>query len=307
MATTTKKPEAKTLSEIVSAAGKQAFRGGTAGAAAMTINVCSLMWMRTTVNYQYRFGTGTFESMKILFKEGGIPRFYRGIGFALVQGPWSRFGDTAANTGALALMDSFDSTKDISSGYKTFAASVCAASFRCISTPLDTCKTMMQVEGKTGLQKLKTKFKGAGGFPRGVPVLWYGALGSAGATFVGHYPWFATYNLLQENLPKNGYVSEKWTYGEMLNKLVRNAIIGFCASAVSDSCSNSIRVIKVYKQTNEAVISYPTAFKQVVAKDGILGLMGRGLGTKIASNGVQGMLFAVLWKLIDDKFKALFN
>ena len=59
---------------------------------------------------------------------------------------------------------------------------------------------MMQVEGKTGLQKLKTKFKGAGGFPRGVPVLWYGALGSAGATFVGHYPWFATYNLLQARI-----------------------------------------------------------------------------------------------------------
>ena len=30
---------------------------------------------------------------------GGIPRFYRGLLPALVQGPLSRFGDTAANTG----------------------------------------------------------------------------------------------------------------------------------------------------------------------------------------------------------------
>lgn len=84
-------------------------------------------------------------------------------------------------------------------------------------------------------------------------------------------------------------------------------LTGFCASAVSDSCSNSIRVLKVYKQTKAEPVSYPQAFREVVAKDGILGLMGRGLGTKIASNGVQGMLFAVLWKLIDDKFKKLFN
>ena len=29
----------------------------------------------------------------------GIPRFYRGLVPALLQGPLSRFGDTAANTG----------------------------------------------------------------------------------------------------------------------------------------------------------------------------------------------------------------
>jgi len=245
--------------------------------------------------------------MRILWGEGGVPRFYRGLGFALIQGPWSRFGDTAANTGALAVMDGLESTRDLSTGTKTFAASIAAASFRCISTPIDTCKTIMQVEGKGGLAKLGSKFTAAGGFPRGVPVLWYGAMGSAAATFVGHYPWFATYNVLQANLPNAGYVPGEWKRAELLNKLVRNAIIGFCASAVSDSISNSIRVIKTYKQTHSEVISYPTAVKQVVAKDGVLGLMGRGLSTKIASNGVQGMLFAVLWKLIDDKFKAMFK
>ena len=34
-----------------------------------------------------------------------------GVVPALVQGPMSRFGDTAANTGVLALLESYDSTK----------------------------------------------------------------------------------------------------------------------------------------------------------------------------------------------------
>ena len=162
-----------------------------------------VMLLKTTINYQYRFGTGTVETLNILYKEGGIPRFYRGLGFALIQGPWSRFGDAAANTGALAFMDSFDSTKNLNPGIKTLLASFCAASFRMISTPIDTCKTIMQVEGREGLTKLGTKFKNAGGVPKGLPVLWYGAVGSATATFVGHYPWFATYNILQSMVPKS--------------------------------------------------------------------------------------------------------
>lgn len=206
----------------------------------------------------------------------------------------------------MELLNSFDSTKDMNPGSKTLVASVCASSFRVMSTPLDTCKTIMQVEGREGLTKLGQKFRTAGGFPRGLPVLWYGALGSATATFVGHYPWFATYNMLQLYLPHRGFVPESTPHAELVDKLVRNAITGFCASAVSDTCSNSIRVMKVYKQTHQQQISYVQAFQDVVAKDGILGLMGRGLGTKIASNGVQGMLFAVLWKMIDDKFRALF-
>jgi hypothetical protein len=32
-----------------------------------------------------------------------------------------------------------------------------------------------------------------------------------------------------------------------------------------------------------------------------LGLFGRGLQTKIIANGMQGLMFSVLWKLIDEK------
>lgn len=40
------------------------------------------------------------EALRHLYKEGGVVRFYRGLGPALLQGPLSRFGDTAANAGA---------------------------------------------------------------------------------------------------------------------------------------------------------------------------------------------------------------
>lgn len=97
----------KPLGEVLKEAAWKASGGGIAGAGAMAVNVCALMWMRTTVNFQYRYGMGTFEAMRHLYNDGGrglggIRRFYQGIGPALFQGPLSRFGDTAANAGSEA-------------------------------------------------------------------------------------------------------------------------------------------------------------------------------------------------------------
>ena len=55
-----------------------------------------------------------------------------------------------------------------------------------------------------------------------------------GATWLGHYPWFVTYNQLNATVPD--------TYTGAA-KLMRNAGIGFCSSFVSDCVSNGIRVI----------------------------------------------------------------
>ena len=131
--------------EVLNKAAASAMRGGTAGACAMGANVACLMWMRTTVNYQYRNGTSFPVALRTLYADGGIPRFYRGVAPALIQGPMSRFGDTAANTGVLTLLDSMDATKDMSVGIKTVAASTAAALFRIFLMPVDTVKTTMQV------------------------------------------------------------------------------------------------------------------------------------------------------------------
>jgi hypothetical protein len=85
-----------------------------------------------------------------------------------------------------------------------------------------------------------------------------------------------------------------------MKKLGRRAFMGFGASAVSDVSSNSIRVLKVYKQTNANVnLTYGEAAKEIIAKDGIAGLFGRGLTTKLISNGIQGAMFSVLWKTLE--------
>ena len=49
-------------------------------------------------------------------------------------------------------------------------------------------------------------------------------------------------------------------------------------------------------------MSYPQVVRSVVARDGLLGLFGRGLKTKIISNGMQGLLFSVLWRLGQDAY-----
>jgi len=39
-----------------------------------------------------------------------------------------------------------------------------------------------------------------------------------------------------------------------------------------------------------------------MATDGLKGLFGRGLKTRIIANGLQGLLFSVLWKLFLDLY-----
>jgi len=272
---------------ILEKSKKRALGSGGAGATAMVFQVCTLMWMRTTMNYQYRYGTTTSVAMKTLWKQGGVRRFYRGLTPALLQGPMSRFCDTSANTGVLTLMSQHPTLSKMPSAAQSVFASATAASMRILLMPIDTVKTTLQVEGKGGLQLLRQKAKAS-------PLaLWHGSMGACTATFVGHYPWFATYNLLQSKLPQQDTT---------MKKLGRNAAIGFTSSVVSDCFSNSLRVVKTYRQTSSEKISYAQCAKNVVEAEGLMGLFGRGLRTRILANGTQGLMFSVLWKYFDEKF-----
>merc|ERR1719199_1404896 len=201
------------MSEIMQKASKKALSGGLSGMAAQAINVLALMWMRTIMNYQYRYGGELMPTIKKLYAEGGVPRFYRGLAPALIQAPMSRFGDTAANDGALAALEH----TTLPTSAKTAVASATAAGFRVFLMPVDAWKTTKQVEGKEGLQKLIEKSK------KHPTALWQGAVGAMSATWVGHYPWFYTNNQLSASMPAFDF-----TYG----KYVRNAVIGF-ASAIT--------------------------------------------------------------------------
>lgn len=266
---------------------QRSLESGISGATAMSINIATLMWLRTTVNYQYRYGVNMRTAFQTLYQQGGIPRFYKGVGPALLQGPLSRFGDTFANTGVVSTLNSYEYTNSLPAWSKSILASVGAASFRIFLMPIDTLKTTMQVQGSNGISNLKMKLH-----KNGPSVLFHGSIASAGATFVGHYPWFATFNTLQELIPKGD---------STLSNFGRNAFIGFTSTCVSDTLTNSIRVVKVYKQSSTEIISYTNTIKNIVNENGIGSLFGRGLKTKLLSNGIQGIMFSVLWKYIDEK------
>lgn len=165
---------------------------------------------------------------------------------------------------------------------KTLFASAGAAAFRVFLMPIDTFKTSLQVDG--GAEKIMSRLKDGG------PVILYqGALASAAATFVGHYPWFLTYNTLSRLLPPPDQT-------DLISSLVYNAFLGLCASLVSDTCSNSLRVIKTTKQTSSDSLGYVEITKNIIEEGGLNGLFFRGLQTRLLANALQGMLFSVLWK-----------
>jgi hypothetical protein len=298
---------------IFKKASKRALGGGKAGASAAVIQVLSLMWLRTSMNRQYRYGGDLKSSLTELWKEGGIPRLYQGLPFALVQGPLTRFGDTAANVGILALLEALPETQSLPLPVKTGLGSISAGLWRIVLMPIDSSKTAMQVEGEDGLKQLMALVSKEGPGP-----LYNGALAQAAATAAGHFPWFLTYNYVDETLPM---VSAS---DDLLLSLVRSAFLGLCASCVSDITSNSLRVIKTTKQTarlgsksdndnennndkattvtseakNEISedISYREVVKMIIKNDGLAGLFGRGLKTRLLTNAIQGSLFSVLFK-----------
>ncbi|CAJ1952999.1 unnamed protein product [Cylindrotheca closterium] len=290
-------------SAIFQKASKKALGGGKAGASAAVVQVFSLMWLRTSMNYQYRYGGNLLSSLQTLWQEGGIPRLYQGLPFALVQGPLTRFGDTAANVGVLTLLESIPETQTLPLPIKTVLGSIAAGSWRIILMPIDASKTAMQVEGAEGLSNLWNLTVAEGPGP-----LYQGALASAAATAVGHFPWYTTYNYLNQLLPEIAKTED------LFLSLARSALIGFSASCVSDVCSNSLRVIKTTKQTarlsekdksggdgdknspTREDISYAQVVKLIIETDGLKGLFGRGLQTRLLTNSVQGAVFSVLWK-----------
>ena len=82
-------------------------------------------------------------------------------------------------------MDNSEKTRNLPVLIRTGGASVVAGLFRILLTPVDTVKTILQVEGKEGLKLLGAKVKIGG-----PTVMFHGALATASATIVGHYPWY---------------------------------------------------------------------------------------------------------------------
>lgn len=154
---------------------------------ARLLQVSTLMWLHTTLNYQYKYGTGIRPTVTALWREGGIPRFYRGFGYALCLSPATRFLDTAANAGCLSLLESHSYTADLPLAAKTLCGSAVASVARLALMPLDVMKTTQQVEGSRAAALIRGKYRHGG--PK---ILFHGALASTTSSMISHFPWFYT-------------------------------------------------------------------------------------------------------------------
>lgn len=279
-----------TIGEIFRKAGRKALGGGLPGAAAGVVQVFTLMWLRTTINYQSRYGASFFRALAILYKEGGIGRFYRGIGFALFQAPLTRFVATASNDGVLALLAGLPYTKHWTPAITTVFASLTVGLFRILLMPIDTCKTVLQVDSSEGFRALMRRVRAGK-----ISALYQGAAATAVSSTIGHYPWFVIYN---------GLSAAEWLKRLIPKKLFRNASIGLVASVVSDTLVNVFRVIKTTKQSIGANhdFTYSDTIRIIVAADGWKGLFGRGLRTRVLANSVQSILFTVIWRGLAERW-----
>ena len=106
---------------------------------------------------------------------------------------------------------------------------------------------------------------------------------------------FTTYNALSSSI---------WLEEMVPSKLLRNAVIGCISSIVSDTAVNVFRVIKTTKQSLGAKhnLSYGDTIRMIVASDGVKGLFGRGLQTRIFANALQSILFTVIWRGLAERW-----
>ena len=270
---------------------KKAIGGGIPGAVAGVVQVLSLMWLRTVINYQYRYGSNFIEALSYLYNHGGVPRLYSGLGFALVQAPLARFVSTAANDGVHNLIQNLEWTKHWGPGKEVVVAAFVVGFFRMILMPIDTSKTVLQIEGEKGFAKLMSQVKEGR-----IHLLYAGSFANAASSFISHYPWFYTYNKLSRNEVIKALLP--WNTG-------RNAMIGFLSSIVSDTVANFMRVIKTTKQalSSTRVVTYAETISVILAADGLKGLFGRGLRTRIMANALQSVLLTVIWRSLAQRWQ----
>lgn len=111
-----------------------------------SLQVGSLMWLHTVLQHQYKTGLTLSGSLRELWAQGGVRRLYRGLPFALVLAPATRFLDTAANAGCMSLLEELEATRELPVVARTLCGSVVASVARLSLLPLDIAKTVMQVQ-----------------------------------------------------------------------------------------------------------------------------------------------------------------
>lgn len=194
-------------------------------------------------------------------------RFYTGLIPTTIHISLCRYGDTLAN--------SMSSQTPLSA----LAVGMLAGSWRATLLPLEMIRANLQTRGSGGWGVVRERVKG------GWRGLWRGGLASFGAGTMGHVGFFGTVNIMS---------------GESMS---RNGGVGFIASMVSDVVTNGFKILANNRQTSRKERSYPETIRRIIHKDGFVGLVTRGLKTRMLGNAMQGAVFVAVWKAIEDAWK----
>eukprot|EP00471_Norrisiella_sphaerica_P010668 CAMPEP_0184502798 /NCGR_PEP_ID=MMETSP0113_2-20130426/51252_1 /TAXON_ID=91329 /ORGANISM="Norrisiella sphaerica, Strain BC52" /LENGTH=234 /DNA_ID=CAMNT_0026892131 /DNA_START=334 /DNA_END=1038 /DNA_ORIENTATION=- len=226
------------------------------------------------------------ETIRALWADGGLFRFYRGYGFAMLNAPIIRGGSTASNQASLTFLDSLD--RDIPLWFETVCSASLAAIWKVTFTPLDMLQTTLQVGGSVGKADVAKKIK-----KQGILVLWHGSSALYASALVGNFSWFAVYNSL----------NRQWiNHEDKSRQLIRDGSIGILATFASDVSTNSLEVLKTHRQTTRHSVGYIQAFSEIVGSDGLIGLVTRGLRVRLLTNCFQGAFFTIVWNNLQRKY-----
>ena len=243
------------------------------------IQVSSLLWLRTINNYQYKYGTNLSNTFKILYKNGGPLRFYRGYIPSLFVASSCKFGDLNAYY--------YSKEANFKEIEKLLFISSVSSIIKLSIVPIDTLDVFLQVEGKPGAKMLYNKINTYG--PR---VLYYGITPWISNNFIGTFSWFGVHN----------YLDNKYKNDDSLNFNIKNGLIGLSASVTSDLLTNPFRILKIQKQSNSNNVGYITSINTIIKTDGYSALLFRGLKTRLLIHGVQNVFFTIVWKNIEKIF-----
>lgn len=263
-------------------AASAALAGGAAAAAAQLLTVPLFMWLHTVTCYQHKHGGTLVQVARMLYAEGGIQRFYRGLLPTLLHTPLCRFGGIAATDGAFEAL----SHLKLPAAMTAMVASAGAAASRAVLMPLSALSTVQQVGGLEGKKQLLENMR------KRPSSLWSGTSSTITATWLGHWVWCTADKQLRTIIPN---------FNVAYGKHFRNVLIGFLSSLFSDALTNPFRVLSTMRQTAYEPLSYVACARLLFEKGGVAAFVGRGLMSRILMNGMQGALLTLGWKAIAEK------
>jgi len=264
-------------SSFIESSHKALKTGATSG----IIQVSSLLWLRTINNYQYRYGTDISTTFKTLYNSGGVLRFYKGYIPSLIVASNCKFAELNGYY--------YSKHNNFSEKEQLLFISTISSLTKLSLVPIDTLDVVLQVEGKKGINILKTKIK-----KNGYNVLYYGATPWILNNFIGTYIWFNVHNYLDFKY------KDEYKNGVKFN--VKNGLIGLVSSLSSDIVTNPLRILKINKQANSTSISYMSTIKDIHQTKNYSEFFLRGLKTRMIIHGIQNVAFVIIWKNLEKYF-----